>query len=469
MFVSCLVFSGAAELQGLDNSVWVNSEYNWSLEFQTRSNYSYSNITVRNETLQLEEDNISILHGSGQRVNTTLYTYNLSSSPELGDELIKIEVNAPSGSQVDFTFTGIPQISSERYELNGENQLSTFSSGGAVSWSYSDWNTAHNFTLTYNEKPEGDNDDGSSGSGGGGGGIDLDSGSTGTDSSGSSDSKNWAWTDKKNFEFNDIQPDIEVTNISVNTRENQSNFEVKVEKIQDKSSAPSIDNSYAIYEINTSASDNEISSTSIRFQVNQSYASNYDNISLQRYQDMEWNQLPTQPVKQEGRKWLYEASSTGFSYYAVTGENQTTNTEPDGQEIDGRNATETDPGENRTEDDSSNQNQENPTQQQEETGNESSTSTVQEHGDQSLVTEGLITAAVLLLLAAISFFGYREWRQHQVEKEAMQIRRKLKEENYEVLHSERIPDLLNQAEQAVSNDNYSKAKKHLDQIQELLE
>ena len=92
-----LVSPAAAELENLDGSEWVNEDANWSLTFQTGANYSYSNITVVNETLQIQDNNISTSHDSNETVNTTLYTYDLS-SPSLNEEVLRLEVDAPSST-----------------------------------------------------------------------------------------------------------------------------------------------------------------------------------------------------------------------------------------------------------------------------------------------------------------------------------------------------------------------------------
>ena len=62
----------------------------------------------------------------------------------------------------------------------------------------------------------------------------------------------------------------------------------------------------------------------IRFEVNQSFATQYDRTVLSRYKDG-WKDHDTTPVESTGDKWTYETSTSGLSYYIVKGENQSEN------------------------------------------------------------------------------------------------------------------------------------------------
>jgi PGF-pre-PGF domain-containing protein len=158
-------------------------------------------------------------------------------------------------------------------------------------------------------------DGGSSGggsSGGSGGGL----GSITSDRPSSSHS--WFSTNKKKFSVIP-KPATSVQTITVETAENQTSFEITVEKYSEKpDDVEEAEDTYNYLEIDVSASDEEIQNTSIEFSVNRSFAENHD-VILSRHHNQVWNDLPTRPVEQEGKEWTYKASSSGFSYYAVRG------------------------------------------------------------------------------------------------------------------------------------------------------
>ncbi len=197
---------------------------------------------------------------------------------------------------------------------------------------------------------------------------------------------------KDRFNFDSIEEDTQLRNISVQTVSNRDSFEISAEKVE-QSEAPQIEDAYQLYEINTSADDTEIEQTSIEFEVNRSFAENYDNITLARHNDG-WEQLPTKPVETTGEKWLYQASSTGFSYYAVQGINNqetgdTENNSDTNQTREGGEDNQTEQPENQT-----------PQQNTDQTKD-----SVNEGYGQSDITLWFILPAVAVILL-ITYFGY---------------------------------------------------------------
>ena len=173
-----------------------------------------------------------------------------------------------------------------------------------------------NGECTGGTEEDNEDDGGSSGGGSSGGSGEFELGSTNPDRPSSSQS--WFSTNKKKFSTSP-KPETTVRNITVETVENQTNFEITVEKYSEKpDSVDDAENTHTYLEINVSASDDDIQNTSIEFSVNRSFAENHT-IVLSRHHNQVWNDLPTRPVEQEGEEWTYKASSTGFSYYAVRG------------------------------------------------------------------------------------------------------------------------------------------------------
>ena len=220
----------------------------------------------------------------------------------------------------------MPTINKGEYRLNVDDELlKKFGSGGAVAWSYSDW-SAHNFTVTYNQKPDDDpgdgddSDDGSDSSSSGGGSYVR----AGCEESGKRDSHSWVLVNRSEFVFNNIDPAIDIQHVEVNTQARRSEFAVCTGTIENLTAtdfeAPA--NAYIVYQFEVDIeSGHEIEAATIRFEVNQSFAEQYDRIVLSRYKGG-WKNLDTTLVESNGEKGVYEAVASGFSYYAVRGENQ---------------------------------------------------------------------------------------------------------------------------------------------------
>jgi PGF-pre-PGF domain-containing protein len=124
------------------------------------------------------------------------------------------------------------------------------------------------------------------------------------------------------FTFDDIEEKIGVERIIVRTHSNQSSFEMTVQKLQNTSKAPDIQNSSSIYNISTSVEDQSIQSITHRFQANRSFAKEYDRVNLSAYHDGSWTAVHTRPISTEGEEWTYQAETNSSTYYAVTGQNK---------------------------------------------------------------------------------------------------------------------------------------------------
>ena len=438
------------------------SDANFTITWGINYTFNVSSLNLYNDTLELNRTsgqnwNISITSNSTEEINSTLYRYNLSQSPELGETVLKVETAAAPPSTVNYRFTGIPGISNEHYVLQRDSsQVSTHGSGGTISWSHDTWDSDHNFTLTYEKKPDtGGNNGGNQGDGGSSGGIDVSGGIT-IQSGTTSDSHTWIAANTNRFTFDSIDEKLGLEEVTVETQQNQSNFKITVQKPRNTSSIPRTDNQYTLYQINTSTPDQEITDTRVRFQVNQSFATQYDQIVLSRYQNRRWNDLPTQPVETKGETWLYEASSTGFSYYTVKGKNQET---PDNQ---------------------STQNQSNQTQQQ---GNQISeeTTTTPENETRDTTPEPqegspwlLITAGIIFCLTAAtvaSYLYYRNRKLTELQQETSRLQTQLQKQarDLELDNPEHIFQELNEAEQLIDNKQYRQAEKKLREIEKQIE
>jgi PGF-pre-PGF domain-containing protein len=498
--------TASAELQvNKGDSITVNdanSTITWGKDytFNTTSFNLYQDTLEINRTGELTDWNISITSNTTPQINSTLYRYNLSEPPKTGETVLHVETSTVSPATVDYRFTGIPKIENEHYVLERDNeQISTFDSGNTASWTHSQWNADHNFTLTYREKPEQedeqDNQDDSGSSGGGG--IDVGGGYSNDDSQ--SDSHSWSFTDKNRFTFDTINEETGLQEVTVNTGENRSSFRIDTEKLDDTPSRLQRENQYSLYSINTSAPGNEITSTRIRFEVNQSFANKYDQVVLSRFEDGDWNELPTRPVEQTGDTWLYEADSTGFSYYTVTGENTqqpetNTGTEDNqtGSEQEENQTQPSEPGDDQQERETrreaqnliqqaqkqvepgepgyqilqqATQNLENSNYQQAESlAQQAIQENQQQQQENDLPLRILVPAVILLtiLVTAGGYLLYRKRKIQEIQREIARIQTQLQKQpdaRREDLYQE-----IEKAEKHLKNNNYQKAKKKLKKI-----
>lgn len=123
-------------------------------------------------------------------------------------------------------------------------------------------------------------------------------------------------------------PEISITELKIRVGNAVENVEVTFKKLDEKPSevaldVPGIVNQYIqIDKVNIS--DSDIKEVKIEFKVENSWllANNIDEntLSLYRYADGQWSQLPTEKVSEDGTNVHYQATSPGLSLFAVSGE-----------------------------------------------------------------------------------------------------------------------------------------------------
>lgn len=158
----------------------------------------------------------------------------------------------------------------------------------------------------------------SSSSGGGGGG-------TASASEGVSASKMWSVLAVGASTMTVSKSAIAVTGITLNMKNQVSNAEVTVTKLNEKPSTLSkpSDEAYQYLKIDkTSIKDADFESVKIKFKVAKSWLTsqgvNEGDIALYKY-TTKWVKLLTKKIKSESDYVTYEATTSGFSYFAITG------------------------------------------------------------------------------------------------------------------------------------------------------
>ena len=498
------------------NSIEIQNA-NSTIEWGRNYTFNASKIATHNSTLSIGDKSISIYSDAPEQINSTLWVYNLS-QPGFNDQLIKVETSAVPNSTVHFEFTDIPPISRGEYRLNVDGStVEKFGSGGTVSWSYSDW-SFHNFSLSYEEKPEppeedtGDDSDGGSSIGGGGGSYV----SAGCEESETSDGHSWSLVNRSEFVFDNTNSEIGIQRIEVSTQANRSEFAVCTGRLENVSAQgfEKPTNTYAVYQFEVNqASETEIKSATIQFEVNQSFATQYDRTVLSRYNDG-WKYIDTTLIESTGEKWLYEAIVPRFSYYAVRGENQSENRNTSSQNQSAGNRTNPVCGDDLCQTgeywESCSTDCQKPEEvvkaentildaQQQIAEGEPGYQTLQQarnrfengryseaerlaqkalkqHQNRSKQRSNqlpwiLIVAAVagLLLLAVTGFYGYRRWIKTQIDREIREIYENVLQGDGEVNHAGRVKTELDRAKKALQMGKHRQAKRALDRIKELLD
>ncbi|MFB6167005.1 MAG: hypothetical protein ABEJ62_01960 [Candidatus Nanohaloarchaea archaeon] len=109
--------------------------------------YTFSSITVYNDSVELGGGNISLVYTGNDRVNLTLWNY--TRAEVINVPAVKIGANATDNETLYFTFTGMVQDRSYRLKRDDETFL-TVSTGlsGEISWNRSQWAQPYNFTAT---------------------------------------------------------------------------------------------------------------------------------------------------------------------------------------------------------------------------------------------------------------------------------------------------------------------------------
>lgn len=113
--------------------------------------------------------------------------------------------------------------------------------------------------------------------------------------------------------------------IILNLRKEYSNLEVSAEKLAEKpAEVPSSPKgkAYGYLKIETSAKAEDIEDAKLQFSIEKSWlsANNADatNIVLARYANGKWNALATKKLSEDAGSVSYEATTPGFSYFAIT-------------------------------------------------------------------------------------------------------------------------------------------------------
>jgi PGF-pre-PGF domain-containing protein len=430
--------------------------------------------------------------------------YNLSGVSK-GKTMAKLGLEAVAGSTVDIEFTGLPSTSSNHYVVKKTgSQIATDGNGNTVSWSHSDW-SSYNFTVTYEEKNTGgeNNNDGGS-SGGGGGSIDYNPLNVEGNITGS---HSWSLVNRTQFTANNINPKLELNEITVTTLQREDSLRIATGTQRVK--APITDNIYRYYDIKTDT--DGISSAEIVFKVNQSFAQQYDEITLARYNNG-WNNLPTTKLREEDDKTVYRAKSNGLSYFAVKGVNQRQEAPADNQT---ENNTDTEPvcGDqtcNRNEtwqtcqqdcqkpqqaakaetavNKANQQVQKNEegfqklkqAQTQLDNGNYQQAETLanqalqmnQQPSEQDIPRTIIGGGVALVLLLAISiFFGYRFYHKKRTENEIEQLTKEIrsKAEAGRIDNRPAILDKLNKAEELADQKEYTDAETVIEEAEDMLD
>ena len=134
LFISllCLVSLGAADFQVYRGDSVTLENANTTVTWGQNYTFNASSINAENDTLSVGDRNISIGSNTTDRVNATLWKYNLT-GPYHNETAIKLEVSAVNDSNVTISFDGLPSFTFGRYELSqNDSLLREFRSGGKL-------------------------------------------------------------------------------------------------------------------------------------------------------------------------------------------------------------------------------------------------------------------------------------------------------------------------------------------------
>lgn len=297
-------------------------EANSTLEWGKNYSFNAYGINPAGETLtiirseEMKQNSISVISTSSETVNSTLWRYNVNQTPDEADTVVKISSSSTSGSTVYYNFTNLPQFDG-KYQLNLDGiKYKDFNSGKVnISWKYDQWSKDHNFSLVtvknFNSEPEDEKSEQSSSISG--------SSFSSSDEPPENPSNSRIWF-KQQSSFSLRPEDVEgISELKVNTSSNQSQFEMRVERLNVKpESIPATSSVYSYYDIEVSAKDQDIEQSSIIFNVNESFAKSHE-VVLRRFKNNKWISLEHGLIAKEDGIWKYKASTTGFSYYAIAG------------------------------------------------------------------------------------------------------------------------------------------------------
>ena len=145
-----LISVGAAQLQVYKGDSMTVQDANSTITWGQNYTFNVSMLTEHSDGIEIgAAKNISLTSNTAEPINSTLWKYDLSGISD-GKQLVRIGTSAVSGPNVQYEFTDIPPIEFGNYVLKLDgSQYTNFSSGGTLSWNYDNWNSDHNFTLTY--------------------------------------------------------------------------------------------------------------------------------------------------------------------------------------------------------------------------------------------------------------------------------------------------------------------------------
>jgi PGF-pre-PGF domain-containing protein len=119
-----------------------------------------------------------------------------------------------------------------------------------------------------------------------------------------------------------INQETSVLKINIFARNTISNSQFSVEKLAVKpDEIPLPQNSvYSYVEIITDINDMDIDNATITFEIPKSWLSNADikTVVMQRYHDNQWQSLETEQSDETNDFYIFDATSSGFSVFAVT-------------------------------------------------------------------------------------------------------------------------------------------------------
>jgi len=126
-----------------------------------------------------------------------------------------------------------------------------------------------------------------------------------------------------------ISKDVGISGLDLEFEKAVTNAQVTVEKLDSKpSEVDSIDNTYGYIKINTNFVDDDLKEAKIKFTVPQNWIlinalNNPTNIYMSRYTNDVWQKLETLTAGVDGDNQKYEATTPGFSYFAISAEKAT--------------------------------------------------------------------------------------------------------------------------------------------------
>jgi len=184
------------------------------------------------------------------------------------------------------------------------------------------------FSVTFGSQGESSGSSDSGGDGGGGGG--------GSSSSHIAQSDSHLFVKLSSTElhkFDIYKTEIPFVSYSFSLKKELTNVEIKtsyITKLPNK--VPPLGSVYKYVQVDkTGIQDNDLIELKIKFRVEQSWIkeNNIDiyAISLYRYENNAWKKLPTTPVENTPMYYYFEATSPGFSIFAIKGETKKLETE----------------------------------------------------------------------------------------------------------------------------------------------